>query len=479
MSDDFKVVIGLECHVQLTSLKTKLFCSCTTNYREEEPNSCTCPVCLGLPGSLPVLNKGAIDSAIILAKALNSSVPEDTFFYRKQYFYPDMSKNYQISQYDTGDAVPIASGGYLTFKAGDRTKKVRITRIQLEEDPAKLVHKGTISASKYALVDYNRCGMPLCEIVTEPDIKSPKEARLLLQKLRSILEHLGISDGALDGAMRCDANISLEGGARVEIKNITSFKAVERALNFEITRQKNMLRRKRSVVQETRHFDENRKITISLRTKETESDYRYFPEPDLVPISVDDEKIKEIESKMAELPDARIIRMISQYNIPEYNASVLTMDKCLADFFEKCCSIYSNYKEISNWMMGDLLKYLKKHNLELYEAKMTPKQFVGLLKQIEEGKISGKIAKMVLDEWIKTGQNPNKIIKKKNLVKIQDKNEISSVIEDVFSKNKSAVLDAKGDKKAVNFLVGEVMKKTRGRADPTLTNKLIKEKLNS
>ena len=473
MSQDVNVIIGLECHVQLINLKTKLFCSCSSDYRSCEPNLRTCPVCLGLPGSLPVLNQNAIDSAIKLAMALNSSIPDRTFFYRKQYFYPDMSKNYQISQYDTGDAIPIASGGQLTFKINNETKYVGITRIQLEEDPAKLVHIGAISASKYSLVDYNRCGMPLCEIVTDPDLRSPKEARLFLQKMRSILEHLGLSDGSLDGAMRCDANISIEGGARVEVKNITSFKAVERALNFEITRQKNMLRRNKAVVQETRHFDEDRKITISLRTKETESDYRYFPEPDLVPISIADSQVKEVEQHMPELPDARINRLISEYNLPEYDANVLTADKSLADFFEDSCKLYPKYKEIGNWIMGDLLKYLNRYNLELHETKLAPKEFTGMLKQIESGKISGKIAKMVIDEWIKTGEDPGSIIKKKNLLKITDDSKLSAVIKEVFLKNQQAVDDAQTDKKAINFLVGEVMKQTRGRADPTITNQLI------
>jgi len=475
--EKFEIKIGLEIHIQLTALNTKLFCGCSADYRGKAPNTFVCPVCLGLPGSLPVLNKRAVDLAIMVALALNSQISSRTVFYRKNYFYVDMPKNFQISQYDKAGGVPLSIGGWVDFEVNGTVKRVRIRRLQLEEDPARLHYPGTIDSSPYTLVDYNRAGIALLEIVTEPDITSADEARLFLQKLRSIVEHLGVSNGDLQGSMRCDANISLQGGKRVEIKNISSFREVKRALQYEIIRQKQLLRRGSVVKQETRHWDDNRRITISLRTKETESDYRYVPEPDWVPVEISEEWIKELQSKMPELPDARKTRLVKEYGIPEYDAGVLTGSKALADFFEECCQLYSDAKKISNWIMTDLTRYLKELGIEISEAKIRPKHLTDMLKLIDKGEISGKIAKTVLSKMVRSGESPKRIIQKEKLIKISSKEQIQTVVDKVFEEFPKAVQDAKTDQNAINYLVGQVMHKTRGRADPEITNKLIREKL--
>ena len=471
------VIIGLEVHVQLTSLKTKLFCGCSSDYRGKEPNTLVCPVCLGLPGALPVLNRKALEYAVMAALALNCKVSKRMFFFRKNYFYPDMPKNFQISQYDRAGGVPLAVNGYLTIEDQNRVKKIRISRIHLEEDPGRLVHLGPIDQSPYTLVDYNRAGIALLEVVTEPDFNSPKEARLFLQKLRSILEHLGVFDGSLEGAMRCDANISLEGGTRVEIKNITSFKEVERALNFEILRQRDLLEKGISVKRETRHWDEARRITVSLRTKEEEQDYRYFPEPDLVPIVLSEEFIKDVKRRMPELPEARMRRFMLSYGLPRYDAEVLVSSKDLADFFEECVKIYNKPKKISNWMMSDLLRCLYENNLELKESKITPQSLVEMIQLIEEGTISVKIAKKILPTMILTGRTPREIVESEGLTKITSRKLLSELIATVFRENPKAVRDALTNEKAIHFLVGQLMKKTKGKADPALANEMIKEML--
>jgi aspartyl-tRNA(Asn)/glutamyl-tRNA(Gln) amidotransferase subunit B len=474
-----QVRIGLEVHVQLTSLKTKLFCGCSSDYKGKDPNSLTCPVCLGIPGALPVLNEKAVEYAVMAALALNCKVSERMFFFRKNYYYPDMPKNFQISQYDKAGGVPLAVDGFLDIDAGKKRKRIRIGRVHMEEDPGRLVHQGAIDTSPYTLVDYNRAGISLIEIVTEPDLDSPKEARIFLQKLRSIMEHLGIFSGRLEGSMRCDANISLIGGTRVEVKNISSFKEVERALGFEIMRQKNLVKRGVAVKLETRHWDETRRVTVSLRTKEEEHDYRYFPEPDLVPVVITDEFIEEAKEKMPELPDARINRFVKEYNLPRYDAEVLVSDKALADFFERSVQLYNRPKEVSNWMMSDLLRNLYENNLELTESKITPEHLVEMIKLIEEGVISGKIGKRILPEMVLTGKQPSQISKEKGLVKIDSRDALQKTVEKVFRKNKKAVEDALADESAVHFLVGQLMRATKGKADPQLANQLIQEKLES
>jgi len=472
-----EVKIGLELHCQLTILKTKLFCGCSANYRRKEPNTLVCPICLGIPGSLPKTNEKAIKSAVMVALALNSKISDRMFFFRKNYFYPDMSKNFQISQYDRAGGVPLGLGGYVTISVNHGSKKIRIRRLHLEEDPARLVHLGPIDTSPYTLVDYNRSGIALLEIVTEPDLTSPKEARIFLQKIRSILEHLGVSDGSLEGAMRCDANISIMGGPRVEVKNISSFKEVERALSFEIIRQKDLMARKIHVKQETRHWDEARRITISLRTKEEEHDYRYFPEPDLVPVVIDRNAIKETESRMPELPDARRDRFIRDYKLPKYDAELLTSDKSLADFFENCLRLYPKPKDISNWLMTDFLRWVNEYNLDIANVKTKPEHLVEMLKLINSGVISGKIAKTVLREMIKTGKSPTAIVEAQGLTRISVFEELEKIADKVFNENPKAVKDALTDKRAAHFLVGQLMKATHGRADPQIANKIILSKL--
>jgi len=471
---ELKVKIGLEVHCQLTDLKSKLFCSCSADYRGSEPNTHICPVCMGLPGTLPVLNRKAVEDAIMIALALNMKVSSRTLFYRKNYFYPDMPKNFQISQYDRAGGVPIAKDGYVTLDGG---RKIRISRLQLEEDPGKLVYEGTIETSRATLVDYNRAGVALAEIVTEPDITSPREARIFLQKLRSILEHLGVSSGELEGSMRCDANISIEGGTRVEVKNISSFKEVERALNFEMTRQRNLLRKGLRVGRETRHWDELRRVTVTLRVKEEEEDYRYFPEPDLVPILISEEDVERLRASMPELPDSRKRRLMEQYGISMQNAEVLTDNKALAEFFEACAADYGRPDLLSNWIVGDLLSYLYDMGLELRETKLTPGHMVGILRLIDDGTISGKIGKEVLKEIIITGEAPENIVKARGLVRISDREYLERLTERVFEENPKAVSDALKDEKAIRFLVGQLMKLTDGKADPQLANILVTNRL--
>jgi aspartyl-tRNA(Asn)/glutamyl-tRNA(Gln) amidotransferase subunit B len=473
-STELKVKIGLEVHSQLTNLKTKLFCSCSADYRKSEPNTHLCPVCMGVPGTLPVLNCKSVEHAILIALALNMRISEKTLFYRKNYFYPDMPKNFQISQYDRAGGIPIAKSGFITL---DQGKTVQISRLQLEEDPGKLSYEGTIETSRSALVDYNRAGVALVEIVTEPDMNSPREARIFLRKLRSILEHLGVSSGDLEGSMRCDANISIEGGTRVEVKNISSFKEVERALNFEITRQRNLVRKGLRVGRETRHWDEVRRITISLRVKEEEEDYRYFPEPDLVPVLITNQDIELQKASMPELPESHKERLMTQYGISSQNAETLTENKALSEFFEECAKNYDRPDLLSNWLVGDLLSYLYEMDLELKESKIAPENVVKMLKLIDDGTISGKIAKEVLKKMLVTGKSPKEIVEEEEMRKISDRGYLQQVTERVFASNPKAVEDSLKDEKAIRFLVGQLMKETKGKADPQLANSMVLERL--
>jgi len=472
-----EAVIGLETHCQLTSLKSKLFCGCSANYRGRSPNTLVCPVCLGLPGSLPVLNRRAVELAVMVALALKSKIPERSLFFRKNYYYPDMPKNFQISQYDKSGGVPIAVGGSMSFRVDGEERTVEILRVQLEEDPARLLYPGSIDTSPYTLVDYNRAGVALLEIVTKPVLRSPREARLFLQRLRSTLEHLGVSDGGLEGAMRCDANISLAGGKRVEVKNISSFKEVERALEFEITRQRSLLARGKGVAMETRHWDEVKRVTVSLRVKEEEHDYRYFPEPDLVPVVIPRKYVDEVGAAMPELPDARRDRFIDEYGLPLYDAEVLTSEKALADFFEECVRLGGDAKKVSNWMMTDFLRWLREEDLDVADSRVTTQNLVEMIRLVEDGTISGKIGKSVLREMMKTGKSPREIIEAEGLLRIDSEEEISRLVDRVIEEKPKAVQDALTDEKAVNFLIGQLMRLSRGRTDPTLANKVMREKL--
>ncbi|AGK60546.1 aspartyl/glutamyl-tRNA(Asn/Gln) amidotransferase subunit B [Archaeoglobus sulfaticallidus PM70-1] len=467
-----EVVIGLEVHVQLNKLNTKLFCSCSTSYHEDEPNTHVCPVCLGLPGAMPVINKEAVKFAVKTALALNAEVQPFTVFDRKNYFYPDLPKGFQISQYDN----PLALGGYVTIETDSGEKKITLKRIHMEEDPGKLSYKGSITTAKYSLIDYNRSGMPLLEIVTEPVMHSPKEAREFLNKLRIILEYLDVFDGSLEGAMRVDANISLKGGGRVEIKNISSFKGVERALTYEITRQKNLLRRGRKVERETRHFDEANNITVSLRTKEEEQDYRYFPEPDLVPIYTA-EIVEEVKGQIPEMPEEKRDRFISQYGISLSKAKILVLDPKMADYFEEVASKVDS-KKAARWIVDVLrgeLNYRDKDFRYAYE-RFPPGDMVRVIEYLENEKITDKSAVEIIRTKLDHGGDVDGIIQEKNLFAIDEEEEILNLCRKAVEENPKAVEDyLSGKKNAINFLVGQVMKATKGRADPAECFQIIKK----
>ncbi len=467
------VVIGLEVHVQLNKLRTKLFCSCPLDYYGEEPNSHVCPVCLGLPGAMPVLNKEALKAAIKVALALNAEINPVMRFDRKNYFYPDLPKGFQISQYD----MPFAWGGYLIIETENGEKKVTLKRIHMEEDPGKLTYRGSITTAKYSLIDYNRSGVPLLEIVTEPVLNSPKEARAFLNNLRIILEYLEVFDGDLEGAMRVDANISIAGGGRVEIKNISSFKGVEKALTYEITRQRNLLRRGKAVRRETRHFDEANNITVSLRGKEEEQDYRYFPEPDLVPIITED-FIKEVRKTLPEMPWEKRDRLIKQYNLSFEKAKILVLDPKMADYFEEVAKKI-DAKIAARWIVDVLRGELNYRGWSFKEAekRMPIKEFVRLLEYFTRDEITEKGVVEVIRTKLDEGGRVDEIIRKKKLFSIP-KEEIVRLCKEAIERNPKAVEDYKsGKKQAANFLVGFVMKMTKGRADPGETAKMIRDML--
>ena len=465
-----KVMMGLELHVHLLT-DSKLFCSCSTNQENKEPNELTCPICLGFPGSKPKVNKKVIDSGIMVAKSVNCTISPLMFFSRKSYFYPDMPKNFQITQYE----IPLATNGFVELT----DKKIRIKRVHIEEDPAKLAHVGgSITSAQYVLVDYNRAGIPLLEIVTEPDFENVKEVREFLSKLSSILEHLEVYDSAKEASLRVDANISIEGGERVEIKNITGFANVEKALSYEIVRQENLVRMGQKVVRETRHFDADTRSTHTLRKKETEEDYGYIFEPDLTDVEISGKWVGEMEKQMPELPDARIKRFVKQFKISERDAKVIVyVDKALADFFEECLKIYKKPENISRWIIGDLLKCLNYQGVTIRESKVKPKTFVELLELIDKKEITERLAKEIIKEFVETGKSPKEIVNKKGLGKVEDK-ELQTVVKEVIKENKKAVDDYKsGNEKAIQFLVGQALRKTKARADPNTVRELIKKEL--
>lgn len=467
------VVIGLEVHVQLNKLKTKLFCSCSLDYHGDEPNTHVCPVCLGLPGTMPVLNEEAVKAGIKVALALNAKINPVMRFDRKNYFYPDLPKGFQISQYD----MPLAWGGYVTIETEEGEKQVTLKRIHMEEDPGKLSYKGSITSAKYSLIDYNRSGVPLLEIVTEPVLNSPKEARTFLNTLRIILEYLDVFDGNLEGAMRVDANISIAGGGRVEIKNISSFKGVERALTYEITRQKNLIRRGRAVKRETRHFDEANNITVSLRSKEEEHDYRYFPEPDLVPVETA-EFVELVRNELPEMPWEKRERLIKQYNLSFEKAKILVLDPKMADYFERVAEKIDP-KVSASWIVDVLRGELNYRDMSFAEGekRISSDEFSELLGYFLRGDITEKGVVEVIRTKLDEGGEIREIIEKKGLFSIPAE-EIDRLCKEAIEKNPKAVEDYRaGKKQAVNFLVGYVMKVTRGRADPEITAKRMKELL--
>jgi aspartyl-tRNA(Asn)/glutamyl-tRNA(Gln) amidotransferase subunit B len=480
-----EVIIGLEVHCQLDT-KTKLFCGCSTDYRDDGPNTHVCPICLGLPGTLPRVNKLAVEYAIKVAKALNCEILEESEFSRKNYFYPDLDKGYQITQYDK----PLAVGGWLEIESDEGGEKlVRITRVHMEEDPGRLVHKGGSDRPKYTLVDYNRAGIPLIEMVTEPDLRSPKEARKFLNKLRATLEYLRVFDSEKEGSLRVDANISiqpkgyfeahgkgLKERGRVEIKNISSYKGAEKALTFEITRQKSMIRRGQKLETETRHFVEARGVTTASRSKEMEQDYRYFPEPDLRPLQVRSWCDRIL---LPELPDARRARFMTQYGCSLDHARTLTGELRLAEFYEKVSPVDAALA--ATWVADTLLGELNYRDMSI--VTVNPNQFIALLTMLRDRAITDKsgveVLRNLLDQLKDSGccESPEECVKRLNLTKAESEG-LSGVIEEVIAEHPRAVADyAEGKKEAFNFLVGQVMRKTRGRVDPVELNRALSERL--
>lgn len=481
MGKQYETVIGLEVHCELKTA-TKIFCSCPTEFGGEE-NTHVCPVCLGFPGVLPVLNRHVLEYAVRAGLALNCAIADFSKFDRKNYFYPDLPKAYQISQYD----LPICKEGHLDIQlSGGDVKRIGITRIHMEEDAGKLLHGGaTISTSQYSLVDYNRTGVPLLEIVSEPDMRSAEEARAYVEKLKAILEYIDVSDVKMEqGSLRCDANVSirpmgsLELGTKVEIKNMNSFRSLQRAIEYEVKRQQEVIEDGGTIIQETRSWDEDKGISVSMRSKEEAHDYRYFPDPDLVPIMIEPSWVSEIKNSLPELPDARKIRLVQDMGLPEYDASLITSSRALADFFDNTVKEYNEPKTVSNWIMGEFMRLLNADNMEISDSKVTPKSMAALLKAQSTGIISGKIAKTVFEEMFETGKEPEQIIKEKGLVQISDEGSLGTVIAKVLASNPQSVEDYRAGKdKAIGFLVGQVMKETKGQANPGVVNKLLKDKL--
>lgn len=473
---EYEAVIGLEVHAQL-STDSKAFCSCSTRFGAE-PNSNTCPICLGMPGVLPVLNRKALEYTVKMALACNSEIKEFSRFARKNYYYPDLPKNYQISQYE----LPVAEGGTVEIDTEEGTRAVRLTRIHMEEDAGKLVHD---ESKPVSFVDLNRTGVPLIEIVSEPDISSPEEAAAYLRSLRAILVYLGICDGNMEeGSFRCDANVSLRPkgettlGVKTELKNMNSFRNVQKGLQYEIDRQNEMLANGERIVQETRLFDASTGTTASMRSKEMAHDYRYFPDPDLLPLRVDPEMVERMRKELPELPAQKKKRFADELGIPPYDAGVLTSDKALAAYFEESVSLFPKPKAVSNWIMTELMRELKGQETGISSCPVTPKQLADLLKSVDDGTISGKIAKSVFEEMYATGKDPAKIIEEKGLVQISDTGELSDMVRKVFEDNPKEVERLLGgQKKLRGFFVGQVMKATKGKANPQLVNQIIDEEI--
>ena len=463
---DGQVIIGLEIHCQLDTV-TKLFCGCSTDYRDDGPNTHVCPVCLGLPGTMPAVNRRAVEFALKVAKAFHCEIPEECEFSRKNYFYPDLPKGYQITQYDR----PLALGGYVEIEAEEGgEKKVQLTRIHMEEDPGRLVHKGGGARARYSLVDYNRSGVPLIEIVTEPDLRSPKEARRLLAKLRATLEYLGVYDSDKEGSLRVDANISIAGHDRVEIKNISSYKGVEKALTFEITRQRSLIRRGATVERETRHFVEARGTTTASRSKVEEHDYRYFPEPDLPPLRV----ASWVDTiALPELPDARRERFVAQYGLSVNHARTLTGDLHLAEFYESVAG--DDPALAATWVADTLLGELNYRDRSI--ATVDPARFRSLLALVKAGTITDRSGVDVLRAVLDTPEEPASIVERLGLA-VTGEDTVASAIAEVLAEQPQAVADYRAGKgNALNYLAGQVMKKTRGRADPRDVGRRLSEAL--
>ncbi len=476
MPNNYEPVIGLEVHAQLLT-KTKIFCGCSTEFGNE-PNTNVCPICLGHPGVMPVLNKTAVEFAIKMGLATNCTINPKSVFARKNYFYPDLPKGYQISQYEE----PICLNGKLKIKDDNKTEKIiGITRIHLEEDAGKLIHEQGNSS----LLDANRCGIPLIEIVSQPDIRSAEEAYLYLTKLKQILQYLEICDGNMEeGSLRCDANVSVRKkgdknfGTKTEIKNLNSFRNVERAINFEIQRQIEMISDGKQIVQETLLWDANKNEAISMRSKEEAHDYRYFPEPDLVPVFVDDEWKNNILNSLPELPDAKSSRFISKFNIPEYDALVLTSQKDVAEYFERVCDFTEDFKSASNWIMVDVLKILNEQKINITEFSVSPENLADLINLINDNTISNKIAKDVFKLMIDERKDPKTIVRQHNLSQITNEDELEKIINRILLKNENQVESyLNGKEKIFGFFIGQIMKETSGKANPQIVNELLRSKL--
>lgn len=457
--------------------KTKTFCSCGTLFGARA-NSQVCPVCLGFPGTLPVLNKSALMLAIKTGIALNCVINNSMKFDRKNYFYPDLPKNYQISQFDK----PLASGGYLDIVSEGKNKRIHLTRIHMEEDAGKLIHDEIKGSS---LVDFNRCGMPLIEIVTEPDINTSDEAYNYLVDLKAVLRYLEVSDCDMEkGSLRCDANVSIRRsgdkklGTKVEIKNMNSFKNVKQALDYEIKRQAELMDKNERIVQETRLFDKDRIVTVSMRSKEESHDYRYFPEPDLVPFTIEKSLVEEMRLTVPELPKEKFNRFINEYNLNSYDAGILVQDKKIADFFVETVKLYKNPKNAANWITQDISAYLNDSNKGICELKITPVLLSKMLNMIDSNIISGKIAKEILSDMLTSGKDPEAIANEKNLIQISDKDALVEIVKKVIQENKKSVDDFKsGKENALMFLVGQIMKLTKGKANPGMVNDLLRDLL--
>ena len=463
------VKIGLEIHCQLTSLNTKMFCNCSADYRGKPPNTLLCTVCAGLPGSLPVLNKRALEAAIKIGLAINCKISNKSNFFRKNYFYPDLPKNYQITQYDKAGGIAIANEGYVETNLGG----VRITRIQMEEDPGKLQYEGSITTSSNTLIDYNRAGISLVEIVTEPDLVSPKHAREFLNTIQSIVEAIGECDSKLDGSMRADANVSISNGRRVEVKNISSFKEVERALNFEITRQKTI---QAASKMETRHWDDVRRVTVTLRVKEDEEGYRYFPDPDLPPMDISNDYIEQLKNLLPELPEKRFIRFTNDIKLPGEIARILIKNKVVADYFEESLKYENNPKLISSWITTDIMGYLNRNNINFIDLSIDAKSLATLAKSVSDSQINEYTAKSILLKSISSNDHIDDLLKSEISNSVTFEN-LLEIIEKVLNDNSKAVADVKNDPQAIHFLIGQVMKTTHGRADHSKVKELIEKQL--
>ena len=463
--------IGLEIHGQLTKLESKLFCPCKADYRQFEPNTNICPICMGIPGSLPLLNRTAVEKATLIAMALDCKTPNKIAFFRKSYFYPDLPKNFQITQLNVYGNTSIGWEGKISVA----DKVIRIRRIQLEEDPGRLIYEGANEKTKVTLVDYNRAGTPLVEIVTEPDFETPHEVREFLNILSDLLENLNVSDPGLEGAMRADANVSIEGGSKVEIKNIGSFHDLEKAVHFEITRQQSLTERKIEIVQETRHWDDGRKITVSARTKEEEAEYRYHLEADIPWIRINDDTKNQLQSHMPESISSKKERYVSKYGITPQVADILASDRYFSELFENAKN-ETNAKDVANMITTDIMGLLDTRE-KRETSKLSPEHLSDLVEYIKSNKITRASAKLALDEIIKNGKSLEQIINDLDLGHVSDKEELSDIITQVLNEEAKAVEDAKLNPEIVNFLVGKVMQKTRGKADPELTLSLLKKSL--